>query len=123
MPIFLRNLILVFIMLWLPLQGYAAANMPTCQHTTALAEQTQHDVMHADYDAGNVHHGHDRHPAKGDMSCDNCAMCHLCTAMGMIMFSAALNIKPASHISLPEPTRFSQVYLEQPHRPPLVLSL
>jgi hypothetical protein len=123
MPLLLRNLILVFIMLWLPLQGFAATSMSVCQHNEQPAQQAQHDMMHAVHDVGSEHHGHDQHPAKGDLSCDNCAMCHMCGAMGIPAVSAALNIKPASLINTPALTRFSQVYLEQPQRPPLVLSI
>lgn len=123
MPLFLRNLILVFIMLWLPLQGFAATSMSVCQRNEQPAQQTQHDMMHAAHDAGSEHPGHNQHPAKGDLTCDNCAMCHMCSAMGIPTISAALNIKPASHINTPALTRFSQVYLEQPQRPPLALSI
>lgn len=123
MPLFLRNLILVFIMLWLPLQGFAATSMSVCQRNEQPAQQAQHDMMHAAHDGGYAHSGHDQHPEKSDLSCDNCAMCHMCGAMGIPTVSAVLNIKPASRINTPAPARFSQVYLEQPQRPPLVLSI
>lgn len=123
MPLFLRNLILVFIMLWLPLQGFAATSMSVCQRNMQPAQAAQHDMLHAAHDAGGEHHDHDHHPATGDLSCDNCAMCHMCGAMGIPAVTASLNIKPASHIHTPVPARFSQVYLAQPQRPPLALSI
>lgn len=123
MPLLLRNLILVFIMLWLPLQGVAATSMSVCQRNEQPAQPMQHDMMHADHDDGSAHPGHDQHPATSDLSCDNCAMCHMCGAMGIPAVSASLNIKPASPIHTLAPARFSQVYLEQPQRPPLVLSI
>lgn len=122
MLLFLRNLILVFIMLWLPLQGFAATSMSACQRNEQPAQQAQHDMMHAAHD-GYAQPGHDQHPATSDLSCDNCAMCHMCGTMGIPTVTAPVNIKPASHIPPPALTRFSQVYLEQPQRPPLVLSI
>ncbi len=121
MPLFLRNIILVLIMLWLPLQGFAANSMSVCQRNEQPAQQAQYDMLQTAHGGGYAHPGHDQHPAKCDLSCDDCAICHMCGAMGISMVSAS-NIKPASRINTSVLTRFSQVYLEQPQRPPLVLS-
>lgn len=122
MPLFLRNFILVFIMLWLPLQGFASASMSVCQRSEQPLSPAQHDMTQASLDGGYAHHRHDQDSVKSDLSCDECVMCHMCSAMGIPMVSEAFNIKPHSGIHLPPLTRFSQVYLEQPQRPPLVLS-
>lgn len=123
MPLFLRNFILVFILLWLPLQGFAAASMSVYQRSEQPLQQAQHDMTQATHDGDYAHPRHDQHPVKGDLSCDECVMCHMCSAMGIPMVFEAFNIKPLSDIHIPPLTRFSQVYLEQPQRPPLVLSI
>lgn len=125
MPLFVRNHILVFIMLWLPLQGIAATSTSVCQRNEQPAQPMQHDhdMMHADHDDGHAHPDHDGHPATSDLSCDNCAMRHMCGAMVIPAVSASFNIKPASQINTLAPARFSQIYLKQLQRPPLVLSI
>lgn len=120
MPLFLRKLILVFVMLWLPLQGFAATNMSICQHQEQTVQQVQHAMMHAAHDGGHTHPGIDQHPAKSDLSCDNCAMCHMCSAMGIPAVAAAFNIKSTSPVVISTSTGFSLVFPELPQRPPLV---
>lgn len=120
MPLFLRNFILIFIMLWLPLQGFAAASMSVYPRSEQPLPPAQHDMTQASRDGGYAHHRHDQDSVKSDLSCDDCVMCHM--GMPMVLVSEVFNIKPLSGIHLPPLTRFSQVYLEQPQRPPLVLS-
>ena len=123
MPLIYRNLILAFIMLWLPLQGFAATTMPFCEHNDQPAQHSHHDMMggaaHEDHQA----HHHDQHPSKSDLPCDKCGMCHMCSAMALPIVLTALNIKLSSASDTPALTRFSQIFLEQPQRPPLVLSI
>ena len=120
MPIFLRKLILIFIMLWLPLQGYAATAMPFCQHNES-GQQARHDMMHAAQDDQHSHPSNDQHTAKGGLPCDNCTMCHMCSAIVIPTIAVNLTITPDKHFDIPAPIRFSLVFPEQPQRPPLVL--
>jgi len=123
MPLFYRNLILAFIMLWLPLQGFASTSMPLCQHNEQPAQHSHHDMMDGAHEDHQAHHQHDQHPSKSDLPCDNCSMCHMCSAMALPTALTALNIKPVSFSYTPALTRFSQVFPEQPQRPPLALSI
>ena len=113
-----RKLLLICLMLWLPLQGYAATMMPFCargQHDQQAAHQMQQQAQ-GKHDA---HAGHDQHHGSSNTPCDNCSLCHLCSAMALPSFADQLHIKPDQYFAVPSQAAYSPIFLEQPQRPPL----
>ena len=112
----LARFMLAFMLVWLPLQAYAAEVMPFCQnhhgHAAAIAESPQHEACH----------GHDMPSvSKISLACDDCSSCHL-------MVQPALLLNPLPLVFLSASTRqphliasFSLFFPEQPQRPPLAI--
>ena len=109
-----RKLLLICLMLWLPLQGYAATMMPFCAHG-----QNDQQASQQGQDVQDAHAGHDQHHGSSNTPCDNCSLCHLCSAMALPSFSAQLPIKPDNFFAIPFQAAYSPIFLEQPQRPPL----
>ncbi len=112
----LARTLLTFMLVWLPLQAYAAQVMPFCQnhhdHAAALAEPPQHEGCHG-HDAPSV--------AKISLACDDCSSCHLMVQPALLFNPLLLVIHSAS---APQPVSiatFSLFFPEQPQRPPLAL--
>ena len=85
---------LCIVMLWLPLQGYAAVIMPFCQHALGDAggapmsgdqEHQHHDGKAAN---GEHHHGHD---TKG-FACNDCGACHLACCSSILPSPVSLGL-------------------------------
>ena len=120
-----RKLLLICLMLWLPLQGYAATVMPFCAHGQhdQQASHQMHQQMQANPQTNqDAHAGHDQHHGSSNTPCDNCSLCHLCSAMALPSFAAQHPIKPDNFFAVPYQTAFSPIFLEQPQRPPLDLA-
>lgn len=115
MKLVLARVMFTIMLLWLPLQGYAALSMPFCQDTH------HHHAMSGTQDSdGDCCPGeeHDGHHTKA-LTCDDCSFCHLCT-QGALFF----NLPPvADNVTKVEPshstTAFKLYFPEQPQRPPL----
>ncbi|MFN0318501.1 MAG: hypothetical protein ACKVQA_26040 [Burkholderiales bacterium] len=91
-----RRLLMVFVVLWLPLQGVVAAVMPFCKHAMTEGKlpgtpRTQESdaveqSRHTHHAPGNsmTHSAHTEHPSEGSLlvmlACDNCDACHLACA-------------------------------------------
>ncbi len=114
-----RKLLLICLMLWLPLQGYAATVMPFCQH----GKQDQHASHQMAQDDQGAPTANDQHHGSSNTPCDNCALCHLCSAMALPSFAAQLPIKPDNFFAVPSQAAYSPIFLEQPQRPPLDLAV
>lgn len=84
-----RSILTALMILWLPLQGFAAVAMPFCKHgfhasvhaigqsPLAHAEKTRH--VHADTQnttESNTLHA-DTHHTEGSLACNDCGVCHL----------------------------------------------
>lgn len=112
----LRQLILGFLLLWLPLQGFAAAGMSFCRH-----DHTPPAVMQ---EAGHQHQGHDCCPqSDNDAStsqnfCDDCGYCHLGAAPALLPAAVALHDQAGFSFKFSFNTTFPLFYPEQPQRPP-----
>lgn len=121
----LQKLILGFLLLWLPLQGFASAGMTFCRHDharTAAAHASMED-----------HHGmyHDGHACDDDQNspatphhqtpCDDCGYCHLGTAPALLFTPAALNDAAGFSFKFAFASHFSLFFPEQPQRPPHTL--
>ena len=125
----MRKLLLICLMLWLPLQGYAAATMPFCQHNApkSQGQHAQHQMsQQAQAQAQNdqdPHAGHAQHQGKNNTACDNCSLCHMCGAMALPSFAAQVPVKPTQFFNISSQASFSPLFLAQPQRPPLVQSV
>lgn len=104
----LKNILLILLAVWLPIQASAAMAMSLCRHTTAPAtKEATHCQAHMSQQSVGVV------DLENDTACDNCALCHLASAGFLLgpnetfpLYSASILIPrlitaSASHI--PEP--------------------
>lgn len=113
----LRNFILGFLLLWLPLQGLAAAGMPYCRHdhTPPPAMQTGIQDQHAGHDCG---HEQNAPSAATQTQCDDCGYCHLGAAPALLSTPAGLCDSARFSFKFAFDTHFPLFFPEQPQRPP-----
>lgn len=116
----LRNLILGFLLLWLPLQGFAAVEMSFCRHdhTQPPAMQAGMQVHHDGHDCG---HDQDAPSATPQTQCDNCGYCHLGGAPALLPAPAGLSDNASFSFKFAFDTHFPPLFSEQPQRPPHAL--
>lgn len=109
---FLRNLIIFSIMLWLPLQGVAAAAMPVCQNS---ADHQPAQIEHP------AHHNCDQPDGQPvqKASCDNCALCHLCGTSTVADSLTRLQPYGGAVYAPLTDIAVKSFIPEQPQRPPL----
>ena len=133
-----RSILSVAIVLWLPLQGYAAVAMPFCQHNMAANSAHTHNGT-ADH-SQHHHDGHSGHMAQtdapndragishtshvgsddtGGLRCNNCGACHLACAPAIVAIVSVPLLITGSVLesALADSPQF--FYPEQPQRPPL----
>ena len=121
MPFF-RRLVLCFIILWLPVQGFAAIAMPFCKHAlghSAVAQTASDPHEH------HQHHKHQGEAADGNLHgsglmCDDCGACRLaCSALVVpVVLILCVPVAQSSFV-LPSATPLHSFFPEQPCRPPL----
>ena len=91
-----KNWIVVFIALWLPLQGYGAVAMPFCEHGPAMPDSSVAVSAHVGVQHGHQGHtgiAHDEHEADSQsassdistdrhagLGCNDCGACQLACA-------------------------------------------
>lgn len=120
MKIALARFLLAFLLVWLPLQAYAAGSMSYCQrhheHATTLAsaEHTVHMGCHAQAGATDL-------SAKSLPGCDDCSSCHLFAQPALAVAVLTLQIDVVRTHQAPSASSFSLFFPEQPQRPPLAL--
>lgn len=120
MKVLLARLLLAFMLVWLPLQGYAVEAMSTCQrHHDHMAMMEEESVQHEGC------HG-DQSPAvqsssfiKANLNCDDCASCHLISQPALIVKPLFLGIDAVKPRQPVFSVSFSLFFPEQPQRPPL----
>jgi hypothetical protein len=121
-----RRLLLVFLVAWLPLQGWAAVAMPFCKHglghssgaqTAGSDDERQLQRVHAhhDHDSGdtptNAGHG---------LSCNDCGACHLACSSSLVSAAIVIGVPAVlRNYRLPPVPSLYLFYPEQPNRPPL----
>jgi len=113
----LRNFILGFLLLWLPLQGFAATGMTFCRHnhTPPVAVQAETQVNHEGHDCG---HMQDQTSATPQMQCDDCGNCHLGGAPALLHTLTGLSDSASYAFNFAFDTHFPLFFPEQPQRPP-----
>ena len=111
----LRNLILGFLLLWLPLQGFAAAGMSFCRH-----HQTPPPAMQAGMQDHDIGHncGHDAPSVTPQTQCDDCGYCHLAGAPALLPTLAGMPDNASFSFKFAFNTDFPLFFPEQPQRPP-----
>ena len=116
-----RQFLLIFLMLWLPLVGYAATAMPFCsQDKHQGAMQHPKPALMQDDQGAHVEH---QHSGNAGAACDDCSLCHMCNAMAIPLFSTLSKFKPDNLYAIPSQVSFSPFFPEQLQRPPLALSV
>ncbi|HUW50601.1 MAG TPA: hypothetical protein VMV75_06265 [Sulfuricella sp.] len=115
----LHKFILGFLLLWLPLQGFAATGMSFCRHdhTPPHAMQTG---MHHDHNGGDCSHGQDAPSASSSQTqCDDCGYCHLGGAPALLPALFGLNNTAGFSFKFAFDSHLQLFFPEQPQRPPL----
>lgn len=117
----LRQFVLAFLLLWLPLQGFAAAGMSFCRHDhtpPAAMQEMDHQAMHQGHDCCPQS---DTDAGSSQNLCDDCGYCHLGAAPALLPTAAALHGEATFSFKFTLHSAFSLFYPEQPHRPPHTL--
>lgn len=89
----IKNLLMLLVALWLPIQAASALAMPFCRHAVGAMEQQA--AVH-----GEAHCHEQSVPASepvATLDCDNCEMCHLATA-GYLPATAANPLPEAASV-------------------------
>lgn len=121
----MRRLIAMLLMLWFPVQGWAALAMPFCQHaanaamTAETLAQPVADVAEHCQQHNNKTSPAGAQPVADSAQCDHCAACHL--AHTPMLMPLPLNLSgsvPTQRVESPA-VFYYQIFPEQPQRPPL----
>lgn len=119
----LRQFVLGFLLLWLPLQGLAAAGMSFCRHDHTPPAATQHaddPSAHLAHDCCPQHDGASASDQQQNL-CDDCGYCHLGAAPALLPAAVSLAGAASFSFKFPFHSAFSLFYPEQPQRPPHTL--
>lgn len=119
LPIVPRRLIALLLMLWFPLQGWAAVVMPLCAHGSSHAALEV--VAAADMGEHCQHHAPAEPADTTAAQCDHCAACHLAhtpalSPQPLLMACDAPIQRAESGLVF-----YYLIFPEQPQRPPLDL--
>lgn len=109
-----KNLLMLFVALWLPVQAASALAMPFCRHAADAMEQQA--AVH-----GEAHCHESAVPASepvAALDCDNCQMCHLATA-GYLPATAANPMPEAAGVLVALPSTAPRSHVgDPPQQPP-----
>lgn len=118
MKTFLARLLLAFMLVWLPLQGYASEVMTFCAHHHDDSAMQMAAVEHSGC------HGHEAassHDKTSDAACDNCFSCQLIAQPALIVAPLVLGMDGSGPFQAPSKLSYTLFFPEQPQRPPLAL--
>ena len=119
----MRRLIAILLMLWFPVQGWAALAMPFCQHGTSDAAAVEiTESMAGDH----CQHHMDQNDvadqkATSSLLCDHCTTCHLAHAPVLLHPPVSLSEPIPAQRAESTTAYYYQIFPEQPQRPPLTL--
>jgi hypothetical protein len=132
-----QSILTAFMIVWLPLQGYAAVAMPFCQHGFR-ASASQHATAHSLIQAGTQHvqHGaqsapethqqhaahsgtHHPHDRAASLACNDCGVCHLGCSPAAPTSPSAVEPIGTQYFTRFSPTTPSVFVPEQRTPPPL----
>lgn len=114
-----RLWLVLYLILWLPLQGFALPLMPFCRHGHPQSEAPATAV-----DGHCQHHAPDQAQGASDagqhaQSCDGCSLCHLAGASAPVSDRPQLSGDPPPS-DLPRYSGHYRSHIpDQPDRPPL----
>jgi hypothetical protein len=124
-----RRLIAILLMLWFPLQGWAAFAMPACRHAmdaTAVADEPPAGAAPAVETEAHCHPPttvSSAVPCAGDHGqCDQCAACHFAHPSSLTHLPLVLLGDPPPQRAESVAVFYYQRFPERPQRPPLVLA-
>jgi hypothetical protein len=112
---FLVKFLMIFVALWLPVQGVQAVTMhlhvPSApNHEVAAPPEHCHHAQHQQTKDQQTKHS---------QLCDNCANSHLCCSLALLSVAASVSEPIGSQPQIASsPDQFSSTYLEHPQRPP-----
>ncbi|MCE5180306.1 MAG: hypothetical protein LLG15_00755 [Betaproteobacteria bacterium] len=114
----LRKFVLGFLLLWLPLQGFAASGMSFCRHdhTPPPAAQVE---MHHGHNGDDCGHGQDTPSPSSQTQCDDCGYCYLGGAPALLPTLLGFNDTAGFSFKFTFDSHRSLFFPEQPQRPPL----
>jgi hypothetical protein len=114
-----RKLILIFLVLWLPVNPALAIVMPFCQHSTGIATHNVHGVATHEHAAQPPGHGYIFDKASG-FSCARFTLCHLAVAWVIASFSEVPSADLKAEYNSFRVPHFTQFIPEQPEHPPRI---
>ncbi len=115
-----RKAIVWLVLLWLPVQGFAAGFMPfDCHKHETDAAVSQHDGHHHE---SHAHHAHDQaEPDDGlshALACDNCNLCQLCGTLALPATAFKDHAPLSGGVDATMTPRLQSFIPALPHRPP-----
>lgn len=113
-----RRLIALLLMLWFPLQGWAAAAMPLCMHGSAQLEAA---AAVADGGEHCQHHTAETPAETAAAQCDHCAACHLAHTPALSPQPLLMGFDAPVQRAESGLVFYYLIFPEQPQRPPLDL--
>ena len=118
-----RTFVLSVVVLWLPVQGFAAIAMPFCQHALGHSSAAQTNGTHGDHNQHNHHHekasgnsDQSNGPPIG-LSCNDCGSCHLACAPVVPCAALAL-VSSWGHVYNPLLPASDSLFIPEQLKPP-----
>jgi ferredoxin len=130
-----RSLLAALMILWLPLQGFAAVAMPFCKHgfhASASEHMTAQSLVHAgtqhvhrsaqSTSDSHQHHAahagtHDQGGSSGSLACNDCGACHLACSPAAPTSASAVEPVGAQSFTQFSPT-FPPLFVPEQRTPP-----
>lgn len=118
-----RQIFAILLMLWFPVQGWAALAMPICMHASSHHAVAQQDAGLAASvaDKHHAHHAPESPAQTVDGQCDHCAACHLSHTPTLTPQTLVLSFVVPAQRAESCLVFYYQLFPEQPQRPPLAL--
>jgi hypothetical protein len=117
-----RRIITILLMLWFPVQGWAAVAMPMCLHESSpntRMDGADSPSAVADGPDGHCNHHAPEAPAQSTAQCDDCAACHLAHTPTLTPPPPVLQCAAPAQRAESGLIFYYQLFPEQPQRPPL----
>lgn len=118
-----RKSIVLLLLLWLPLQGFAASGMAGCRHEQMQPEhhmmQGMHGCCHEQMQTAEHSSQPDQHQHHHGANCDDCGYCHLSSFTAIPAVAAVFAAAPVTRFTSFDIVHPASHIPEQPQRPPL----
>jgi hypothetical protein len=124
----MRAMTALLMILWLPLQGFAAVAMPFCQHAmqgrtagTAVADPHARHAAHQHHQPTSAKDAQPPHDSGALFACNDCGVCHLACTPAAPLSVLCMNSDATYAYSERIPALPPLFIPEQLHRPPLAV--